>query len=1029
MSRFFTVNIGQLSTLVAIALGLIACTPSKPTSLAKNGADIFSDRPIESTADVFVVTLNSPALLKVSHKTKAGWQVPAASKQQILDEQREFEAKLLALSPESKVVYRYRLVLNGLAIFAKPEIIPQLSALSGVRSIQLSGRMARPEALQTGPGQIQTQDVNSVNFIGADKAHQLGYTGRGMRIGILDTGIDYTHAMLGGSGNPSDYKAIDPNLPSSAFPNKKVVGGIDLVGTDFDAASPIGLKHLPRIDGNPLDEAGHGTHVAGTVAGIGDGRNTYSGVAPDAELYAVKVFGKEGSTMDATVIAAFEFAADPNADLNPDDQLDVVNLSLGGGFGQPHILYSEAIGNLSRAGTVVVASAGNSGPTDYIVGAPSTADDAISIAASVDGSEHNWKFAAVRFQDVTGATWLAKAIEGNVSKPIKDIGFTSGQLVDIGFADSDLTDDVKANLQGQVALIQRGKNPFIEKLRRAEQAGAIGVVVYNNDSGSPIPMGSTEKDAKVAIPAIMISQAQGLKALGDMKNGAVTIEFKTSLKIEEPALIDTITDFSSKGPRSEDNLLKPEIAAPGQRVISAAMGQGTASVEMDGTSMAAPHMTGAMALIKQAHPDLSSAQLKALAMDTAKILNDIPMTLQGAGRVQLDQAVSSPLLVSPGSLSLGRLQIATPRQERRILTLRNLSDETLTLHTVVVSPLGMNVRVPNTVTIQPKSQTQVAVEFDLSVEKMSEFSSELDGRIEFSRNGQIVAQIPALAIRAQATSIRASSDASSLNLTNASPLEGLALPFNLLGEDGRKPSPKNNERWKGRSCDLQSVGYRYVLKADADGKPVEMAQFAFKLYSPVTTWMTCEVSLLIDQDGDGIADQELAGVAAGSVAGVAPAPFFTLLLDARKARELRFDYELKLGQNTPEAPALNYMDAVLSGGAMAPFPQSTLAMIEIPLADLGQGTDGQLHVKAATIGGSDTVESDDFLGQSPLGEWMTLPSSVLAQPYLNLPELINVGQSQARLPLIKGSGQGKLVLYYPMNVLRNPGNDNQSQIF
>src|SRR5690606_4911955 len=139
----------------------------------------------------------------------------------------------------------------------------------------------------------------------------------------------------------------------------------------------------------PLDEGGHGSHVAGTIAGAGDGINSYDGVAPDASLYAIKVFGAEGSTGTSVVVAALEYAADPDADLDPSDRLDVVNLSLGSSFGSANNLYTEAMENLDRAGTVVVASAGNSGHMHYITGSPGTSDTVLSVAASIDNMEHN----------------------------------------------------------------------------------------------------------------------------------------------------------------------------------------------------------------------------------------------------------------------------------------------------------------------------------------------------------------------------------------------------------------------------------------------------------------------------------------------------------------------------------------------------------------------------------------------------------------------------------------------------------------
>ncbi|RYZ68147.1 MAG: hypothetical protein EOP05_16785, partial [Proteobacteria bacterium] len=136
----------------------------------------------------------------------------------------------------------------------------------------------------------------------------------------------------------------------------------------------------------------------------------------------------------------------------------------------------------------------------------------------------------------------------------------------------------------------------------------------------PIAMGGGE--ATFPIPAIMIKKDLGAKLKAELTKGEVTIAFKTPDRIEKPELIDTITGFSSKGPRSIDAMLKPEISAPGSLIISAKMGGGTAGVEMSGTSMAAPHMAGVMALLKQAQPTLSSRELKSVAMSTAKTMVD-----------------------------------------------------------------------------------------------------------------------------------------------------------------------------------------------------------------------------------------------------------------------------------------------------------------------------------------------------------------------------------------------------------------------
>lgn len=1020
-------NTSRIFIILFCALS-IACSKSKPESNpGQSGGDLFANRPIGVVPELIVVTLQSPALLSVAKPTPAGLEIPADARASVLQEQANFEQKLKSISPQAQVIYKYRLVLNAVAVYAPADIAALVNAMPGVRSVAPVRQMSRPEAVSTSEAPRLSSSTTSVSFIGTLKAHAKGLTGKGMRVGILDTGIDYTHSMLGGSGVKADYAAINPNQPNPAFPNAKVVGGLDLVGTDFNAASPFAQHHLPQPDMNPLDEAGHGTHVAGTVAGIGDGVKTYSGVAPDAKLYGVKVFGKDGSTMDAVVIAGFEFAADPDGDLDPKDRLDVINMSLGGGFGQPQILYSEATRNLTRAGTIVVASAGNSGPVDFIVGAPSTADDALSVAASVDGSVHNWQFPAVQFIAADGTRSLAKAVEGPVSKPIQDIGPTEGPLVFIGLADKDLTQEQKAKLAGNVALIQRGKVPFAEKIKRAVEGGAIGAVVVNNEPGDrAFAMGG---DKKFDIPAVMIGSDTGTKIIQDLATGEVRIQFKTPEKIYEPELIDSITDFSSKGPRSEDNLFKPEIAAPGQAIISAAMGEGRDGVALSGTSMAAPHMSGVMAILRQQHPELSVEEMKSLVMSTAKVLPNIPLTLQGAGRVQVDKAIDAKVLVLPSSLSLGRVQVGNSRRAINTITLKNISAADVNVALSTQAPSDLRFSIPAQMTVPANGQVSAQLESEVSMSG-SDFSAELDGNIFFSEGGKVIGHLSSLAIATQASLISASKGADKVTLTNSSPLSGIALPFNLLAEDPRKVIPGQvNEQWKSRSCDMQSAGYKIVTKPDASGTPTDYLQIAFKLHTPLTTWVQCDISALVDADGDGIADQELAGTNGSSLEGLGIGQFVSILIDAKKARDIRLAYEAQLAAGNKDA-SISYKPAVLEVGEMAPFPHSTIAVIEAPLKSIAKAADGMIHLKLASQGGGDMVESDDYLGRWDAGEWLAVPSTIVQQAYSEMPESVELnGSQQSTFNFKRGTGTEKLVIYYPNNELLVGGRENQGQIF
>ncbi|MBT5094873.1 MAG: S8 family serine peptidase, partial [Halobacteriovoraceae bacterium] len=595
--------------LLTIGLTLLVSCSKNNSGDAIVSSDIFSNRPQnnndpEKGRFIAILKLETPALLTTSSVNDAGVTVIDPEEAKNLEaEQEEMIAKLTVLSKEIKVLRRYKLVLNALAVLAPKKFEGQFKNMTGISYMEKEQAFARAEVIRSESVLKADTDLNAANsttFIGADKAHALGIKGQGIKVGILDTGIDYTHKMLGGVGTKEAYEAIDPSKDALlGYPNAKVVGGVDLVGTNYDASSPIFSQHIPLPDNNPIDEGGHGSHVAGSVAGIGDGIKTYNGVAPDATLHAIKVFGAKGSTGDMVIIAGLEYAADPNADGELEDQLDVVNLSLGSGFGKMHSLYNEAVKNLVDGGTFMVASAGNSGHNVNIVGSPSIINEAFSIGASVDDMSHNVNFGAVAFNlPNVHEPLLAELVEGNISKPISETEVV-GKLVFIGDAANDLSDEQKAAVKGNVALIDRGAVSFIDKLTRAENAGAIGVVVANNRPGAAIRMGG---EGKVELPAVMITQAIGNQLKTAMTAGDTVITFKTEAQMVKEELIDTLTSFSSRGPRFGDSGLKPEIAAPGFNIISAAMGKGDAAVQMSGTSMSAPHMAGVMALLVQKFP-------------------------------------------------------------------------------------------------------------------------------------------------------------------------------------------------------------------------------------------------------------------------------------------------------------------------------------------------------------------------------------------------------------------------------------------
>ena len=213
-------------------------------------------------------------------------------------------------------------------------------------------------------------------------ARSLG-AARSVKIGIIDTGIDYTHADFGGSGSVAEYEANDKNIiEHGTFPTAKVKGGFDFAGPDLQRERS--RTPMPQPDADPLDGNGHGSHVAGTAAGIGVDGSIGAGVAPAADLYALKVFGDADGSTDLTSLA-IEWAMDPNGDGDMSDHLDVINMSLGSPFGEPNDPSAISSNNAAAVGIIVATSAGNEGDTPYITGAPGVASSAISTAANTPG--------------------------------------------------------------------------------------------------------------------------------------------------------------------------------------------------------------------------------------------------------------------------------------------------------------------------------------------------------------------------------------------------------------------------------------------------------------------------------------------------------------------------------------------------------------------------------------------------------------------------------------------------------------------
>ncbi len=619
-------------------------------------------------------------------------------------------ARLSSPATAATVLYRTSVLTSAVVVRTDASRLAALAALPGVVS-------ARPISAKT------RQNAAAVPLTGGPKIWASLGTGEGVNVAVIDTGIDYTHSDLGGAGTVSAFQAADasdtvltPDVATGTvtidnFPTSKVTGGYDLVGDDytagydngsFDADSP---NQTPKPDPNPLDCAdeaggGHGSHVAGTVAGTGvnaDG-SAYSGpynadlpfssfkigpgVAPRATLSAYRVFGCKGATF--VVSQALDLVAATRTDSNPANDVDVMNLSLGADFTRGDDPDAQNIDKLAVLGVVPVVAAGNAGDLYSATGSPGTAVRALTVAASDDGS------ALTDGLIVSAPASVAKTYPGSLSAAYTfsdtKVGVTDAAVArPTGTPTScaPYTDADKAAVAGKVAIVDADNFTCgsVTKTRNARQAGAVGVVIIDDDDGLTTGITGDPGDAGTGmqIPSILVQASTGAILLANLATLRVTISpasIEAGGLLKNPAFVDIAASFTSRGGTTSAGSLKPDVTAPGVSITSAKSGTGSGRLTISGTSMATPHTAGIAALVLHAHPAYSTEQVKAAIVGTA--LEDVlvdaadaasghyPPTRVGTGRVRADLAASTDVLAyaAGGSgavnVGLGPVDVGTP---------------------------------------------------------------------------------------------------------------------------------------------------------------------------------------------------------------------------------------------------------------------------------------------------------------------------------------------------------------------------------
>ena len=834
----------------------------------------------------------------------------------------------------------------------------------------------------------------SVPWVGGPSAWEdTGETGVGVSIAVIDTGVDYYHANFGGSGDPDDYTGDDPTIiEPGTFPTAKVVGGWDFVGDGYDASDEVGSP-IPAPDPDPLDCHGHGSHVSGSATGFGvlDSGSTYPGpyntsthgnsfnigpgVAPGADLYGLKVFGCDGST--DVVSDALEWALDPNGDGAIDDAVDVINMSLGSPFGSPLDPSAIASDNAAANGVVVVASAGNEGTAAYVTGSPAVAPGAISVAASIDGGV---TVGATRINSPAGIAGLIESSEAAFSAPLDDVGPVSGDLV---VADPLLACDPLTNpgaIAGNIAYVQRGGCAFVDKYNNAQDAGATALVVFNHSPGPPIVMAGNV--ATATIPAVFITLADGTTIMDTITGGdTVNVTLESGVVIAKPELADTLAGFTSSGPGHFNSTFKPDIAAPGFSINSTAVGTGTGGSLSSGTSMAAPHVAGMAALIRDVWKDLDPAVVKSLLQNSATPAFEAPnlggsdevrITLQGAGVAHVDTATGLDTYTDPAGISFGRLNPLTDTSAVQTVRVHRMDNPAKTFDIdidEITSVPGVTVSAPAAITVPGSGSGTFDITMTLDVSAMppdDAFFSQLeaDGRVTLTNQADSddTLNLAYFGVVDPASHVEATPGLGSVTLTNPGPADGWAEGFSLVGEGN----------------DVGTLIGGVGVRTNFFG--VDVVEFGVGFTAPWNSLSTYETDIFLDTDQDGFADFVLVAADLGLLTGADPAGLVVTALFNLNTGDFPLEW-FAIADNNDHVQTLTVDRegpfGFLTGGDttfdydMAVFDLQTdlFAAAQAGTVDLDEVVDGSTSSLTEYIPAGDSVEVDGLaaIGTQGLG--------------------------------------------------------------
>ena len=599
--------------------------------------------------------------------------------------------------------------LNAVVVSVDASQLDAIAAIPQVKSVQ----RVRDYTLFQEPA-VQSGDLaQAAQYIGADVVRDAGFDGTGVRVAVLDSGIDFTHFNLGGLGTVEFYEEcfgnttvpydpanpdappFDPANPANSEPTgdcglyfgedaPKVKGGHDFIGDNW-----AGGADLLEPDPNPIDFQGHGTHVSDIIGGqSADG--THLGIAPGVELYGLKICSSIATSCSGIgLLKAVDWALDPNGDGNISDAVDLMDLSLGSDYGQVQDDLTQALTNAAELGVVVVTSAGNGADRPYKVGSPSISPQVLSVAQTTLPDD--------RWVPIKIDSPVLRGIPGNVIKnaveqpwaPLFTEAVTAPAVrPSVSVLGCTLADYGTGFPAGAIAVVQRGTCAVSLKSDAARQAGASAVIIVNN-AGGLAP--SFSFGGGQAIRTLVTNKPYGDQLLAAIAAGPVTLTLDPAAAI---SLTGTMVASSSRGPTIDGSLVKPDIGAPGAW-LSAEVGTGDEVTSFGGTSGAAPTVSGSAVLLLDKYAGFPPSRLTSMLVNSAETGNltprvdgsfyATPISRIGGGEVRVDRAAEIGLVArnqtSSISLSFGAVDAPSSKVLSKKVMLRNL-ESTRKIYTI-----------------------------------------------------------------------------------------------------------------------------------------------------------------------------------------------------------------------------------------------------------------------------------------------------------------------------------------------------------